>query len=124
MHWIFLSWDPLDADWKQIATIVRATRKSAEELQTLLKTGSAEDRNAALTEHASQIADCLVGVQIKEVPDSVWWIAKALGTVTDTFDSELVDFMEAATRQAPYAYASIQHMLVVNTLRNAGSGLL
>ena len=120
----FLSWDPLDADWKQIADVVRSTEKSAEDLQALLKTGSAEDRNAALTEHASKIADCLVGVTIKEVPDLVWWIAKALGTVTDTFDPEVVDFAEAATRQLPYTYASLQHKLVVNTLRNAGSGLL
>jgi len=120
----FLSWDPLDADWKRIAMIVRGTEKSAEELQASLKTGSVGDRAAALTEHASKIADFLVGLPIKEVPEWVWWIARALGAVTDTFDSDVVEIAEEATRRAPYAYAGIRRKLVVNTLTNAGSALL
>lgn len=120
----FLSWDPLDADWKLIATIVRGTEKSADELQAALKTGSVEDRTAAITEHASKIADYLVDVTIKEVSEWVWLIAKTVGAVTDTVDSELVDFAEEATREAPYAYASIRRKLVVNTITNAGSELL
>jgi hypothetical protein len=120
----FLSWDPLDADWKLIATIVRGTEKSANELQAALKTGSVEDRTAAITEHASKIADYLVDVTIKEVSEWVWLIAKTVGAVTDTVDSELVDFAEEATREAPSAYASIRRKLVVNTITNAGSEIL
>ena len=109
---------------KQIATIVRATEKPAAELQALLKSGSVEDRNAALTQHASKIADCLVGIKIKEVPVCMWWIAKAVGTATDTFDPELVDLAEEATRRAPYVRASVRHKMVVNTLKHVGRQLV
>jgi hypothetical protein len=77
----FLSWDPLDADWKQIAAIVHGTESSAEKLQASFVKANAEERNAALTEHASKIADCLVGVgvPIKEIPEWVWSVGKGPG---------------------------------------------
>jgi hypothetical protein len=119
----FLSWDPLNTDWKSIAIIVRATQKSAEELQASLKTGNTEDRAGALTEHASQIADCLIGFPTKEIPESVWWISKVVALASDA-PPELVDATQELSHSAQYAYASFRRKLVVNTLTNARSELL
>jgi hypothetical protein len=116
----FLSWDPLDSDWKHIAFIVRSTRKTARQLQDALKNGSEEDRIEALTEHASRVADYLV--EIREVPELVWWVVKAVGDVTSYYPSELVEAAEAA--DGAYALALLQRKLVVNTLTKAGFELL
>lgn len=119
----FLSWDPLNADWQQIAFIVNKTQKSAEKLQASLKTGTTEDRAGALEAHASEIADHLVGIRPLDIPEWVWWIAKFAASARH-IPSGLVDVAKELTRSAPYGYASIQQKLVVNTLTNARSELL
>ena len=75
----FLSWDPLDSDWEQMTFLVNETRESAQRLQTTLKIGNSEDRRHALAEHAAKISEYLVNVPTREVPQLVWWTAKAVG---------------------------------------------
>jgi hypothetical protein len=120
----FLSWDPLNTDWKHIAFIARGTEKSAKELQASLKTGNTEDRAEALAAHASNIADYLINVPTKDVPELVWWIAKVVVSAEDAFPPELLDIVRESAPNVPYAYASFRRKLVVNTLTNAGSQLL
>ena len=120
----FLSWDPLDADWKHIAFIVNETQESARKVQASLKAGNTEDRANALATHASKIAEYLVNVPTKEVPKWVWWIAKAVGEGFNLFPSEAVDVVTEITRGAPHAYASFRHKSVINTITRAGSRLL
>ena len=120
----FLSWDPLNADWRDIVIIARGTQETAQKLQASLKTGNTEDRAEAFAEHASEIAGYLTHIPTIDVPELVWWVAKNVASAWDAFPSELVDVAQEATRSAPYGYASIQRKLVVNTLTNAGSELL
>ncbi len=116
----FLAWDPLDSDWKHIAYIVRCTRKTARQLQDALKNGSEDDRIAALNDHASTVADHLN--IIREVPQWVWWVAKAGSVVTSYYPPELIDAAEKAN--SGYAWALLRRKLIVNTLTKAGSELL
>ena len=63
-------------------------------------------------------------VPTKDVPEWVWLIAKAVASASDALPPESVDVAQQLTHSAPIAYASVRRYLVVNTLTNAGSGLL
>lgn len=121
----FLSWDPLDADWKHITFLVNETRESAQRLQATLKTGRSEDRANALVEHAAKISGYLVNEPIEEtIPQWAWWVVKAVGEGFNIFPSEAVDTVAEIARNTPHAFASIRRRLVVNTIAKAGSTLL
>jgi hypothetical protein len=120
----FLSWDPLKADWSQIALIVKKTGESAEKLQASLKTGSIEERADALAEHASKIGDMLTPISPEAIPEWAWGIAKIAAEVTKIVPSELVDVGQEALRGRPYGVALLQRRRVVNTLKKAGKELL
>jgi len=121
---LFLSWDPLDADWKKIAFIVRETQETARKLQAALKARNQEDCAEALDEHASRIADYVSPIQPKDIPEYVWWISKTVLSAMDNAPAELVDFFQEFMRGLPYARALMHARLVVNTLKGAGREIL
>jgi hypothetical protein len=118
-----VSWDIRRADWKQIRRIVSNTRTSAKELQHALKNTDIQARAEALTEHASKIAGCLIGVPILEVPEWAWSIAKVVAAARDVHE-EYVEAAQEVTHDVPLVYAAFRRKLVVNTVTNAGSELL
>lgn len=123
---LFLSWDPLDASWGEILAITRETRETAEKLQATSKAQNTNERADALEEHASRIAECLVGmgVPMKEVSEFWWSIVKGLVAATDVFPSEFVDIAQEVVRDAPPARAALKRRLIVNTLRHGSSAIL
>ena len=119
-----LSWDPLDADWDHISSLARGTRESAKRLQAALSNPDGDERAAALEDHASRISERLVGIPITEVSPWVWWVAKAYGGATGSFESELVNVAEEAARDIPFVYSTFHRKLVVNTIKSAEAALL
>jgi hypothetical protein len=120
----FLSWDPLDTDWRHIAYFVDQTKETAHELQTALKNGSAEEREDALKAHVANIGSYLVDVAIDESKEWLWWIVKFVVGAKDLAPTEVIDEVQEAVRVAPHARSAIKRMLVVNTLRSEASKLL
>jgi hypothetical protein len=119
----FLSWDPMTVDWERITTIACGTQMTARDLRESLQTGNAEESYEALEAHASEISKHLFDLRIIELPEYLWWFAKAGAEVYD-IPSEGVDVVEHLTRTAPYELALVQQRLIINTLVNAGKKYL
>ena len=120
----FLSWDPIDADWNLIRKIAQKTVYSALNLQAALMTRDRELWTKSLHHHAVEIAECLVNVPVKEIPEWYWTVLQAAVTLTDIFPSEYVDIAKEIVHDAPYLKAAAERKQVVNTLSDVGPELL
>ena len=116
-----LRWDLRTTDWKQIARIARITEQSAKALQHSLHQHSTS-RGERLEEHASNVADCLVGVPMLEIPEWVWGPVKFVASILDYED--YIELAEKLLHYAPPVYGAIKHKFVVNTISNVGKKML
>jgi len=118
-----LSWDPLDTDWKHIASVVAETQETASRLQSVLKNGTQENRVNAIEAHARRMAGLLVDVHKTKQPHWYWDfardIAKVLVDGLEIMPSELIDIGIEAKRDAPFLSESLQRRSVVNTVTKA-----
>lgn len=120
----FLSWKVETYGWPQIASIVRKTRSSAMTLQACLETGSREDRDEALKEHAVRIGECLTNVPVRDLPVIVWSALEAAISPYSPIPSGAMDDLRTLTFKGRFQFAKVQGRRVINTLIKAGSELL
>jgi hypothetical protein len=119
-----LSWDPLDVDWTFISKTVQQTAASAEDLQVALKTRDRKTWTHALGLHATEIANSLVNLPIKEIPEWCWTLIEAGVTLTDIFPSEYIEPAKEVVHVAPYLKAAAERKQIVNTVAHFGPDIL